>query len=241
MSGSKRAWGKTARRWLKRLGVALGLVVLVPLLLVPLYGFVAPISIPMLERYLTGRPVIRDWQGIDQVSDRLKAAVVMSEDGQFCRHWGIDLGALRAELRDLMNGESPRGASTITMQVARNLFLWNDRSYLRKALEIPLALYIDLVLPKRRIMEIYLNIAEWGPNGQFGIAAGTQTAFGTGPESLSWGRAALMAVALPNPVLRLPARPTRHVQRVAEIVEARARQGANRIGCLYPSGRVSLQ
>ena len=91
-----------------------------------------------------------------------------------------------------MAGEDVRGASTITMQVARNLFLWNGQSIVRKGLEIPLALYIDLVLPKRRIMEIYLNIAEWGPNGQFGVVAGARAAFGVEPagSGLAHGDAA---------------------------------------------------
>jgi hypothetical protein len=142
-------WG--AMRWFARLAVVL---VAIPLVLTPVYLFVDPVSVPMLQRYVTGQPVIRQWRDIGQISDRLKASVILSEDGQFCRHWGVDFSALRDEVTDLFAGKPVRGASTITMQVARNLFLWNGESYIRKGLEIPLALYVDLVLPKRRIMEI---------------------------------------------------------------------------------------
>lgn len=211
-------------------------LIAVPIVLVPVYALVNPVSVPMLSRYLTGQPVTRTWQPISEISDRLKASVIMSEDGQFCRHLGIDVTALKAEFDAWRSGETPRGASTITMQVARNLFLWNGRSYVRKALEVPLAVYLDLVLTKRRIMEIYLNIAEWGPNGEFGIAAGTAAAFGTDADAFSWERASLMVTALPNPHLRLPARPSRGLQRVAGIVEQRARAVGSRIDCLYQSG-----
>ena len=233
------------RRWLRRAlaiaAIIVAIPVSVPLLLVPVYAFVDPISTAMLTRYLTGHPVDRRWVPIDSVSDRLKAAVVMSEDGQFCRHWGVDLGALRDEVGVWWRGGEPRGASTITMQVARNLFLWNDRSVLRKALEIPIAVYLDLVLSKRRVMELYLNTAQWGPVGEFGVEAGTRRAFGTGSDQLSWADAALMAASLPNPLLRRPDRPTAHMQSVADVIERRAREAARNIGCLYASGSVALE
>jgi membrane peptidoglycan carboxypeptidase len=101
-------------------------------------------------------------------------SIIMSEDGQFCSHWGVDWGALNAVL-DREGGPS-RGASTIAMQTVKNLFLWSSRSYIRKGLEIPLAYYADFILSKRRIMEIYLNIAEWGP-GIFGAEAAAQHYF----------------------------------------------------------------
>jgi monofunctional glycosyltransferase len=229
------------RRGLRRLllvvvAAAIAIPIAIPLVLVPVYAFVDPVSTSMLRRYLTGHPVDRQWVAIDQVSDRLKASVVMSEDGQFCRHHGVDLGALRDEIGVWWDGGKPRGASTITMQVARNLFLWNDRSLLRKALEVPLALYIDLVLSKRRIMEIYLNTAQWGPVGEFGVEAGTRRAFGAGAAALSWERAALMAASLPNPLLRRPEKPGPHLRRVARVVEARARQAERNTACLRPPG-----
>lgn len=217
-----------------RIGLfAICALIAIPVVLTPLYAIAPPVSTPMLWRKMTGQPVEREWRNLDQLSDRLKAAVIMSEDGQFCRHQGIDLGALRAEIEALQAGDTPRGASTITMQVARNLFLWTDRSYIRKVLEIPLAVYIDLVLSKRRILEIYLNIAEWGPNGEFGAEAGAEAAFGTSAEALSWQKAALLTAALPNPHLRLPGSPSRGMDRVAAIVERRAEKaGKTYLGCI---------
>jgi monofunctional biosynthetic peptidoglycan transglycosylase len=218
----------------------LAVLVAIPVILTPVYIFVAPVSVPMLERYLTGRPVDRQWRAIDDISDRLKASVILSEDGQFCRHWGVDFGALREEVENYMAGADARGASTITMQVARNLFLWNGQSIIRKALEVPLALYIDLVMPKKRIMEIYLNIAEWGPEGQFGIAAGAGRAFGIEPQNLDWRTATLLVTALPNPMLRQPAQPSANMNRIAAIVQNRAMEYGDRAACVGKDGRLDL-
>jgi len=228
------------RRVLRGIATILCILVAIPLLLTPLYAFVNPVSVPMLARYATGQPVERQWRDIEDISDRLKASVVMSEDGQFCRHWGIDVAALRGELEDFLAGRPARGASTITMQVARNLFLWNDRSLVRKALEIPLALYIDLVLSKQRIMEIYLNIAEWGPNGEFGVAAGAETAFGIEPQNLPWETATLLVTALPNPHQRFPGRPTANLRRIAAIVGGRAMEYGQRAACVSSTGQLAL-
>lgn len=227
-------------RLLRGLGLVVAGLVAVPVLLTPIYLFVNPVSVPMLERYVTGRAVDREWRDIADISDRLKASVVLSEDGQFCRHWGVDLGALRDEVSNFMAGEEARGASTITMQVARNLFLWNGQSVVRKALEVPLAFYIDLVLPKRRILEIYLNIAEWGPEGQFGVAAGARRAFGIAPQNLDWRTASLLVTALPNPLLRQPGRPSAGMLRIAGIIEGRAREFGARASCVGEGGRLAL-
>lgn len=227
-------------RALRFLGTVVAVLVSIPLVLTPVYLVVDPVSVPMLERYLTGRPVVRTWRDIDDISDRLKASIILSEDGQFCRHWGVDVGALRAEIDNFVAGEPVRGASTLTMQVARNLFLWNDQSHVRKALEIPLALYVDLILPKKRIMEIYLNIAEWGPEGEFGAAAGSERAFGREPQNLDWRTASLLAVTLPNPLVRNPAQPNAGLLRVAGIVEERARTYGERAACVGRNGKLDL-
>ncbi|OAM75884.1 biosynthetic peptidoglycan transglycosylase [Devosia elaeis] len=231
---------KTIWRFLRIPLVILAGLVAIPLVLTPVYLVVQPVSVPMLARMATGQDVTRIWRDIDDISDRLKASVILSEDGQFCRHWGIDVAALRAEVDNYLAGRDARGASTITMQVARNLFLWNGQSVLRKALEVPLAAYIDLVMPKKRIMEIYLNIAEWGPSGQFGVAAGSAHAFGREPQNLDWRTASLLAVTLPNPLLRDPARPNAGLLRVAGIVENRARQYGQRAACVGQDGRLAL-
>ncbi len=225
---------------MRNLAIALAVVVAIPAVMTPLYLVINPVSVPMVSRLLTGRPMERQWRDMEDISDRLKAAVILSEDGQFCRHWGVDFGALRAEVERFMAGEDARGASTITMQVARNLFLWSGQSVVRKALEVPLALYIDLVLPKRRIMEIYLNIAEWGPEGQFGVAAGAERAFGVEPQNLDWRTATLLVTALPNPLLRQPGRPSAGMVRIAGIIERRVREFGERASCAGEGGRLSL-
>ena len=220
--------------------LALTVLAAIPLVLTPVYLVAQPVSVPMLVRGMTGQPVIRYWRDIDTISDRLKAAIILSEDGQFCRHWGVDVAALRDEVENYLAGRETRGASTISMQVARNLFLWNQQSAVRKALEVPLAAYIDLIMPKRRIMEIYLNIAEWGPSGQFGVGAGAQHAFGREPQNLDWHTASLLAVTLPNPLLRDPARPNAGLLRVAGIVEGRAREYGQRAACVGRDGKLAL-
>jgi monofunctional biosynthetic peptidoglycan transglycosylase len=231
---------KTLWRFLRiPLGI-LAVLVAIPLVLTPVYLFAQPVSVPMLSRLLTGQTVTREWRDIEDVSDRLKASVILSEDGQFCRHWGVDVSALRIEVDNYLAGRETRGASTLTMQVARNLFLWNQQSAIRKALEVPLAFYVDLILPKRRIMEIYLNIAEWGPEGEFGVAAGSLRAFGREPQNLDWQTASLLAVTLPNPILRNPARPNAGLMRLAGIVENRARQYGERAACVGKDGRLAL-
>ena len=138
-------------------------VLLLPYLLAPFYRAGHPVSTLMAWRWLTGAPMSRQWVDFGAISPSLPRSVVASEDAKFCSHHGIDWGALREVIDDAEEGEVTRGGSTITQQVAKNLFLWPGRSVVRKALEFPLALWIDCVLPKQRILEIYLNIAELGP------------------------------------------------------------------------------
>jgi monofunctional biosynthetic peptidoglycan transglycosylase len=230
--GRLRSWLR--RRWLRYPLFALLVLMALPIVLPLVYRIeaVRPVSTLMLSRAVTLQPVDRQWVEIDDVTPRLYQSVMMSEDGQFCRHHGVDLRELRAVIDDALEGERVRGASTITMQTARNLFLWNGRSFIRKGLEVPLAIWIDLVLPKQRIMEIYLNIAEWGPSGQFGIKAGATHHFGRAPDGLSNRQSALLAVTLPNPHVRDPARPGAGMQRVADIVQRRAAQSGAYVGCL---------
>jgi monofunctional glycosyltransferase len=147
---------------LRLIGWAVAIIVvllLVPYVLAPFYRFGHPISTLMIERRVTGARVERTWIPLDAVPPAVTEAVIAAEDAHFCTHHGIDFGELRAALADAEEGGKLRGGSTITQQVAKNLFLWQGRSFVRKALEAPLALWIDFVLPKRRILEIYLNIA----------------------------------------------------------------------------------
>ncbi len=205
--------------------IALGVLVL-PYLLAPLYRVGHPVSTLMAWRWLTGAPVSRPWLDFGAISPSLSRSVVASEDAKFCSHHGVDWGALRDVIDDAEDGEVARGGSTITQQVAKNLFLWPGRSVVRKALEIPLALWIDLALPKQRVLEIYLNIAELGPSGQFGAQAGALYAFGHPASALSPREAALLAAILPNPIRRSARNPGPGVRRLAGTYMARAQASA---------------
>jgi monofunctional biosynthetic peptidoglycan transglycosylase len=231
-SGSRR---KTAFRVLRWLGLAVLALLLVPYLLAPLYRVVDPPSTLMLARWLTGKRVDRTVVALARVAPVLSRSVIASEDGRFCSHHGIDLGELKAAWNDADDISEIRGGSTITQQTAKNLFLWNGRSFIRKGLEFPLALWMDLVVPKRRIMEIYLNIAEWGPNGEFGVEAGSRHAFNKPASQLSAGEAALLAAMLPNPKRRSAKQPRPGVRRVAGIVQDRAARSGPIDACLKPS------
>ena len=142
--------------------VVLGLVLL-PYVLTPFYSSGHPVSTLMIGRYLTGETVTRKWVDLDEMSEALPRSVVAAEDAKFCFHHGIDWDSVRNIIEDAQDGEVARGGSTITQQVAKNLFLWPGRSVVRKVIEFPLAMWIDLVLSKKRILELYLNVAELGP------------------------------------------------------------------------------
>ena len=206
-------------------GVVLVIVglVLLPYVLTPLYSAGHPVSTLMVGRYLSGEPVIRTWMDIDTIAPALPRSVVAAEDAKFCFHSGIDWDSVQDVLEDAQDGEVSRGGSTITQQVAKNLFLWPGRSFVRKALEFPLALWIDYILPKKRILELYLNVAELGPAGQFGADAGARYAFGRPASALSAHEAALLASILPNPVTRSARKPGPGVRRLASTYALRAR------------------
>ena len=209
-------------RLLRAVIVAAGLFVLLPYGLAPLYRFVNPVSTLMVWRWVTGQRVERTFVPLSQIAPALPLAVITAEDGRYCSHHGIDFQELRGIMQDAGDLEDLRGGSTITQQTVKNLFLWPGRSVVRKILELPLALWTDLVLPKARIIEIYLNIAEWGPNAQFGAEAGARFAFGKSARQLGPAEAALLAAILPNPRLRSARLPRADVRRLAGIYTARA-------------------
>ena len=195
------------RRWLPRAlrRIVLGLifVVLLPYVIAPFYRIFDPVSTLMLWRWAKHARVERTVVPIGRIAPVLPRAVIAAEDDRFCTHHGIDFTELRRVAWERTNGTGkPRGGSGITQQLAKNLFLWHGRSYVRKALELPLALWIDLVIPKRRQLEIYLNVVEWGPNGEFGAEAASRYAFGKPASALTAAEAALLAATLPNPVRR---------------------------------------
>jgi len=209
-------------------------VLALPYLLVFVYAlpFTRPVSTLMLSELFLVRGYDRRWVSLDDISPNLVRSVMMSEDGQFCFHGGVDWNQMRGVVQDALDGEATRGASTIPMQTAKNLFLWNGRSFIRKGLELPLALGADFVWSKRRMMEIYLNIAEWGP-GIYGAEAAAQYHFKVPASKLSARQAALLAVALPNPITRVAGKPGRGMQRLAGVVERRARGSGDYIKCIY--------
>jgi monofunctional glycosyltransferase len=209
-------------RLLRAAIVVAGLFVLLPYVLVPFYRFINPVSTLMAWRWATGQRMERTFVPLPQIAPALPLAVIMAEDGRYCSHHGIDFQELRGIMQDADDLEDLRGGSTITQQTVKNLFLWPGRSILRKILELPLALWTDLVLPKRRVMEIYLNIVEWGPGGQFGAEAASRYAFGKSARQLGPGEAALLASILPNPKLRSARQPRSDVRRLAGIYTARA-------------------
>lgn len=211
------------------------IVVLAPLALTLLYAvpFVHPVSTLMLKDLATFKGYERQWIGLDEVAPVLVHSVIMSEDGQFCSHRGIDWRELNAVINDAMVGEATRGASTIPMQTVKNLYLWQRPLVaVRKLVELPLAVYLDLVLSKRRIMEIYLNIVELGPN-IYGAEAASRHHFGKAAKNLSAREAALLAATLPNPIARDPAKPSAGMRRIAAVVERRARAAGAYVKCIY--------
>ena len=207
-------------------------VLIIPYAIAPFYRFIDPVSMPMLWRWATGKRVQRIVVPLNRIAPPLRLAVIVAEDGSFCRNRGVDLGAIREAMQQADELGEARGASTITQQTAKNLFLWEGRSFLRKALEFPLALWLNLVLPKRRVLEIYLNIAEWGPNGEFGAEAGARWAFGKSARDLSLAEAAELAAILPNPVQRSARTPGVLVRRLAGLYERRSIQFSGLDACV---------
>jgi monofunctional biosynthetic peptidoglycan transglycosylase len=199
-----------------------------------LFRFVdPPVSSLMVQQWAAGVPIVQRWVPLEQISPHLIRAVVMSEDGEFCGHGGIDFHEMEIAFdhagRD--GTDTVRGASTISMQVAKNLFLWPSKTYLRKGLELIITVAMEQLWPKRRILEVYLNIAEWGP-GIFGAEAAARYHFGKPPLRLSEREAALLAVVLPNPVEREAGNPGPGTRRLANTIERRMRAAGRRIDCI---------
>ena len=212
--------------------VVIAILITAPYAIAPFYRFIDPVSTPMLWRWATGSRVEHITVPLTHMSPALPVAVIVAEDGTFCHNRGIDLGAMREALRQSGDIGESRGASTITQQTAKNLFLWQGRSFVRKVLEIPLALWLNLVLPKRRILEIYLNIVELGPNGEFGAEAGSRFAFGKSARDLNAREAAELAAILPNPYRRSARTPGIIVRRLAGLYERRSEEFSGLAACV---------
>jgi monofunctional biosynthetic peptidoglycan transglycosylase len=185
----------------------------------------------MIARKLEGRTYERVYVDLDQVSRAAAAAVVASEDATFCSNDGVDWGALKEVLDSAGKRGPSRGASTITMQTAKNLFLWPGRSTVRKGIEIGMALVLGKVWSKRRTLEAYLNVAEWG-DGIFGIEAAARRTFRKSSSDLTLREGALLATSLPNPIKRNAARPALFQQRLAAALEAKVQRDPDLLACL---------
>ena len=219
-------------RPLRAVGFALLALLALPYVIVPFYAVGQPASTVMFWRAMTGARMQRTYVPLERVAPALSLAVIVAEDGRFCTHHGVDFAEIRDAIDQADDLEDVRGGSTITQQVAKNLFLWQGRSWLRKALEFPLALWIDLVLSKRRILEIYLNIAEWGPNGEFGVEAGSRYAFDKSARDLTHYQAALLAAVLPNPAARNAHRPGPGLRRLAGLYVGRSERSGGLDKCI---------
>jgi monofunctional biosynthetic peptidoglycan transglycosylase len=229
------------RPWLKRLGpwprrAAYGLAVIAawPIVMTLIYAVVPPpISNLQLLRLVSGNGLAKDWVSLEQIAPSLPAAVIASEDARFCDHHGVDWVEFQEVIDDVFDDdEGPtRGASTISMQTAKNLFLWDGRAVIRKGLELPLAYWMDFIWSKRRMLEIYLNIVEWAP-GVYGAEAASQFHFKKPAAKLSRREAALLAAVLPNPIKRRAGKPSKRVSRIAARIQARMSGIGPYLACL---------
>ncbi|RBW48460.1 monofunctional biosynthetic peptidoglycan transglycosylase [Marinobacter sp. F3R11] len=202
------------KRFVRAVAWVLFALILLFVSLLLLFRYVNPPTSAFILGYSIAHPgqeVRQQWVSFPDISPWMPLAVVASEDQRFPDHRGIDFLAIRQALAEYRAGEGLRGASTITQQTAKNLFLWNGRSFVRKTLEAGLALAVDGLWPKRRILEVYLNIAEFGP-GIYGVEAASQVYFGISARHLSAAQAARLAAVLPNPAVLSVAVPSTYVR-----------------------------
>ena len=219
----QRASRQRRKLWLQRAAMVAAVLIGWPIAMTVLYVVVPPpVSNVMILRLFSGNGINKDWVSLDQMSPNLPRAVIASEDARFCEHRGVDWVEFQGVIDEVLDDdEDPvRGASTIPMQTAKNLFLWDGRQFLRKGLELPLALWMDLIWSKRRMIEIYLNIVEWAP-GVYGAEAAAQHHFKKPAAKLTRREAALLAAVLPNPIKRSAGKPSKRVNRIASRIQAR--------------------
>jgi len=214
------AWWRSPKRiWHRRVAALFAAIMALPFVMTIFFaGLNPPFTAVGFWSALGGASPKRVWVDYEQISPELVKAVVTSEDSRFCEHAGVDWGAVGDAMGE--DGQAVRGASTLTMQVAKNLYLWPSRSYIRKAIEVPLAYWIDLIWSKQRIIEVYLNIVEWGPN-VFGAEVAAQHHFKKSAKNISFYQAALLAASLPNPHIRIASKPGPRTKRVSAIIRAR--------------------
>jgi monofunctional biosynthetic peptidoglycan transglycosylase len=224
------------RPWQRWLVYALGCIIAWPIVMTVVYSVVPPpFSNLMILRVFTGNGITKDWVSLDQMSPSLPRAVITSEDARFCEHHGVDWVEFQGVVDDVFDDdEGPiRGASTISMQTAKNMFLWDGRNFARKGLEIPMAYWMDFVWSKKRMIEIYLNIVEWAP-GVYGAEAASQFHFHKPAAKLSRREAALLAAVLPNPIKRRAGKPSKRVNSIANRIIGRMNGMGGYLTCIDP-------
>ena len=219
---TKRGKKKTLKQRLARIIIGSVLIILLmPVALTAAYRYVPPLITPlMVIRLFEGEGLNKRWVPLTRISPDVVRAVMALEDTAFCRHSGFDWDEMASAVEDRLKGGRLRGASTISMQTAKNLFLWPDRHIARKALEAPLTVLIESLLNKRRILEVYLNVIEWGP-GIYGVEAASHAYFKKSASNLAGLEAALLAAVLPNPRRWSPAQPTDYIRSRASTALAR--------------------
>lgn len=178
-----------------------------------------PVTLLMVQRLFEGEGLDRRWRGLDDISPDLVDAVIAAEDARFCAHDGFDIEAIQDALRDNERGRRMRGGSTLSQQTAKNVFLWPGRGWIRKGLEAGYTVLIETVWSKRRIVEVYLNVAEWAP-GVYGAEAAARHWFGKSAADLTRTEAARLAAILPNPREYQAADPGPYVRRRARSIQA---------------------
>ena len=211
---------RRGRHLVRRVLLGLFLLSLVP---VVVYRFVAPplTALMLIRHFGDGAPIHKTWEPLGRISPSLVRAVVSSEDERFCVHHGFDWIQMREAWHEFLAGHRhPRGASTISMQTAKNVFLWPGRNLLRKGIEAYFTVLIEALWGKPRIMEVYLNVIEWG-RGIYGAEAASRAYFGHSAATLSPREAALLAAVLPNPREMSPRRPSEYVENRAALIRAR--------------------
>ncbi len=198
----------------RRLMLIIFLVIFLPYALAVAYlamlRFIDPPTTPL---WLATENYEQNWVNLQDISPNMIQAVVASEDNNFCHHWGFDFGQLGEAIEDWQDGERLRGASTISMQTVKNLFFLPGRSWIRKMAEYTLVPWLELFQRKSRIMEIYLNIIQFGPK-EFGVAAAAQRYYGVSPIALTANQAARLAAVLPAPSVRKPSAQNQRSQRI---------------------------
>lgn len=228
----KRGMRRKKHPWLRRTFRLISVIAAVIVVSIVAFSFINPPITPVMAvEKLRGHTLRHQWLPLKDMSPQLPLAAIASEDGRFCAHWGVDWSAVNEAIKEGGGFGAFRGASTIPMQTAKNLYLWSGRSYVRKAIEVPLAYAMSLLWTKARMMEVYLNVAQFGP-GIFGVEAASRYYFHKSAANLTRHEAVLLVAALPNPRFRNPARPSRRMLLVTRAVERRLPIMVARTGCL---------